>query len=241
MTHLVFDKVSIRYPIFNARSMSLRNRLVNLSTGGLIEREAGSYQTVTALKDASFNLRAGDRIGLTGHNGAGKSTLLRTMSGIYAPSSGTIRRAGLTSTVFELGAGMDPELSGFENAIRMGVLQGMSLKTIRNELPSIAEFTGLGDFLDLPVRTYSAGMSTRLMFAVATCFQPDILLVDEVFGAGDADFQTRAQSRMEQLITNAGVFVFASHDHGLIKRYCNRVFHLEHGNLTEIDYSTLAQ
>ena len=238
MTFLIFENVTVSYPIFNARSVSLRNQIVRLTTGGLIEQDARRYQTVTALKDACFELRAGDRVGLIGYNGAGKSTLLRTMAGIYAPCSGVIKRSGNTSTVFELGAGMDPELSGYENAIRMGVLQGIPLDTVRRELPAIADFAGLGDFINLPVRTYSAGMSTRLMFAVATCIQPDILLVDEVFGAGDAEFQARAHGRMEHLILNAGVFVFASHNKELMQKYCNRLFKLDHGIVTEINFST---
>lgn len=238
MTFLIFENVTVSYPIFNSRSMSLRNQIMRLTTGGLIEREAGNYQVVTALKNASFELRAGDRVGLTGHNGAGKTTLLRTMAGIYAPCGGVVKRLGKTSTVFELGAGMDPELSGYDNVVRMGVLQGMPLTQILNELPAIIEFTGLGAFINLPVRTYSAGMSTRLMFAVATCMQPDILLVDEVFGAGDAEFQERAQERMERLILNAGVFVFASHNKELMQKYCNRLFRLEHGTLTEMDFLT---
>jgi lipopolysaccharide transport system ATP-binding protein len=238
MTFLTFERVTVSYPIFNVRSMSLRNQIVRLTTGGLIEQEAGHYHTVTALKNASFELRSGDRVGLTGHNGAGKSTLLRTMAGIYSPCSGVVKRAGSISTIFELGAGMDPELSGYDNAIRMGVLQGMQLDRILDELNAIAEFARLGDFMNFPVRTYSAGMTMRLMFAVATCIQPDILLVDEIFGAGDVEFQESAHERMERLILNAGVFVFASHNRELMQKYCNRLFKLEHGILKEIDFST---
>lgn len=237
MAVLKFDKVTVRYPIYNSRSMSLRNQLVRISTGGRIEREAGQIQVVTALNDVSFALQDGDSVGLIGHNGAGKSTLLRTMAGVYHPNSGSIVREGRVATVLELGAGMDSELSGYENIIRMGILMGLSMMEIRNKTQEIEEFTQLGDFLQLPVRTYSSGMATRLMFAVATSTAPDILLIDEVFGTGDAEFQVKAKERMEALIKSVGIFVFASHNHELIRQYCNRFFRLEHGRLEEIKIS----
>jgi lipopolysaccharide transport system ATP-binding protein len=234
MALLKFDRVTVQYPIYNSRSMSLRNQLVRISTGGRIESEVGHIQVVTALSDVSFELHDGDAIGLIGHNGAGKSTLLRTMAGVYHPVSGTVVRQGRVATVLELGAGMDPELSGYENIIRMGILMGLPMAEIRSRTQEIEDFTQLGDFLQLPVRTYSSGMATRLMFAVATSTQPDILLVDEVFGTGDAEFQVKAKERMEALIKSVGIFVFASHNHDLVKQYCNRFFKLEHGRLIEI-------
>lgn len=233
LAYLKFDSVSVRYPILNSRSMSLRNQLVRISTGGLIESEAGHISHVTALKKVSFEIHNGDAVGLVGHNGAGKSTLLRTMAGIYSPELGRIERRGRVATMLEIGAGMDLELSGYENIIRMGVLLGMAMHEIQKKTPEIEEFTQLGDFLHLPVRTYSSGMATRLMFAVSTCVQPDILLVDEIFGTGDAEFRERAQGRMEKLIQSVGIFVFASHDIESVKKYCNRFF-LEHGDVREI-------
>ena len=217
MAILKFDKVTVQYPIYNSRSLSLRNQLVRISTGGRIEGEAGHVQLVTALKEISFDLHDGDAVGLIGHNGAGKSTLLRTMAGVYHPVSGAIMRQGRVATVLELGAGMDAELSGYENIIRMGILMGLSMTEIRSKTQEIEDFTQLGDFLQLPVRTYSSGMATRLMFAVATSTQPDILLVDEVFGTGDAEFQIKAKERMESLIKSVGIFVFASHNHDLVR------------------------
>jgi lipopolysaccharide transport system ATP-binding protein len=239
MASLIFENVCIQYPIYNSRGMSLRNQLVRLGTGGRIENESASVKVVTALQNANFTLTKGDRVGLVGHNGAGKSTLLRAMAGIYHPVSGQVRRKGKVATVLELGAGMDPELSGYENITRMGILMGMSHAEIDQKVPEIESFTELGDFLQLPVRTYSAGMATRLMFAVATSVQPDILLVDEVFGTGDADFQAKAKTRMEKLIQSVGIFVFASHDHQTLKQYCHRVFKLEHGQISEISKSDL--
>lgn len=234
MAKLEFDRVTVRYPIYNARSMSVRNHLVRLGTGGRIGAEAGNVVTVTALDDVSFSLSDGDCVGLVGHNGAGKSTLLRTMAGIYVPLYGKIVREGSIGTVFELGAGMDPELSGYDNVTRVMMLLGRTKKDARETYDKIAQFTELGDYLDLPVRTYSAGMMTRLMFAVSTMYAPSILLIDEVFGTGDAEFQEKAKRRIETMIDAAKVLVFASHDTQLIKRFCNRIFKLEHGSVAEV-------
>jgi len=235
MASLIFKNVTVQYPIYNSRSQSLRNQLVRMSTGGRIESEAGQIQIVTALKEVSFELKKGDAVGLVGHNGAGKSTMLRTMAGIYTPVAGKIIRDGSVATVLEMGAGMDPELTGYENINRMSVLMGMSIAQIQQKTHEIEQFTQLGGFLHLPVRTYSAGMATRLMFAVATSRQPDILLVDEIFGTGDAEFQTKAKKRMEALISSVGIFVFASHDMDLVRSYCNRFFKLEHGTVVEVN------
>lgn len=234
MARLEFERVTVRYPIYNARAMSVRNHLVRLGTGGRIGAEAGNVVTVTALQDVSFDLNDGDFVGLVGHNGAGKSTLLRTMAGIYVPLSGEIRRQGSVGSVFELGAGMDPELSGYDNVVRVMLLLGRSKKEATERFAEVADFTELGDYLNLPIRTYSAGMMTRLMFAVSTMSQPAILLIDEVFGAGDVSFQDKAKKRMESMIETAKIMVFASHDTGLVKRFCNRIFKLDHGSITEI-------
>lgn len=234
MTILKFNRVTVQYPVYNTRATSLRSQLVRISTGGRIQQESSNVQLVTALKDVSFELGEGDKVGLVGHNGAGKSTMLRTMAGVYVPVSGSVLRVGRVATVLELGAGMDSELSGYENIIRMSMLLGLTQAQCRARLADIEAFTQLGPFLDLPVRTYSSGMATRLMFAVATSTRPDILLVDEIFGAGDAQFQEKAARRMEELIASVGIFVFASHDHVALKRYCNRYFKLEHGLVTEI-------
>lgn len=236
---LTFQNVTIQYPIYNSRSMSLRNQIVRISTGGMIEGNAGHVHLVTALKDVSFSIKQGDTVGLLGHNGAGKSTLLRTMAGVYAPAQGRIIRHGRVATMLEIGTGMDPELSGYENITRMSMMLGMTKSDMRKRLDDIKEFTELGDFLELPVRTYSSGMAARLMFAVATSTKPDILLVDEIFGTGDAEFQQRAKKRMEDLIRSVGIFVFASHNNDLLLQYCNRFFKLEHGTVQEVDRKAL--
>jgi len=233
MAHLVFDRVTLRYPIYSTGSMSLRNQLVRVSTGGKLSKESGNVITITALDNVSFELKDGDSVGLIGHNGAGKSTLLRAMAGIYHPAQGSITRHGKVGTIFEIGAGMDPELTGYENIFRMGMLLGLNKKEIVGMIPDIESFTDLGGFLTMPVRTYSSGMNMRLMFAVATAVQPEILLLDEMFGTGDAEFQAKAEERMMKFINDAKIFVFASHSMDLVKKYCKRIFRLEHGSIAE--------
>lgn len=239
MSTLKFENVTVSYPIYNASSQSLRKQLVRIGTGGRIGDDQNSIVTVTALDNVSFELNNGDSVGLIGHNGAGKSTLLRAMAGIYSASKGTISREGRVATVFELGAGMDPELSGYENIMRMLLLMGFSRGDAKSKVPDIEEFSELGNFLQLPVRTYSSGMTMRLMFAVATSVKPEILLIDEMFGTGDSEFQKKAEIRMHDWISAADIFVFASHDMGLIKRLCNKIFKLEHGNVTEVDINAI--
>ncbi|MHB0929467.1 MAG: ABC transporter ATP-binding protein [Candidatus Nanopelagicales bacterium] len=233
MAKLCFNSVTLQYPVYNARGMSLRNHLVRLATGGLIEKETGHTTVVTALRNASFELNDGDAVGLVGHNGAGKSTLLRTMAGIYRPAQGRVIREGKVATVFEIGAGLEPELTGYENIINLGMMMGLSYKQAKAMIPDIEEFTELGEFLRLPVRTYSSGMTMRLMFAVATANVPEILLIDEMLSTGDAAFQDKSQARIKKLIAAAKIFVFASHDQTLLNTYCNRIFNLEHGCIQE--------
>ncbi len=234
MALLRFEHVTVQFPIYNNRARSLRNSLVSIGTGGRIDQDSRRVATVTALNDVSFELNDGDRLGLIGHNGAGKTTLLRTMAGIYAPVSGTVTREGRTATIIEVGAGMDVELSGYENITRMGLLLDMTHAEIAAAMPGIEELTDLGDYLDMPVRTYSAGMTMRLMFAVATSHRPEILLIDEMFGTGDAAFQKKAEDRMRSLIDSASIFVLASHSMPLLQQYCRRIIKLEHGTLVEV-------
>lgn len=238
MAKINFDSVTLRYPIYGSHGMSLRSHILRLATGGNIERDSRTT-VITALKNVSFSLNDGDAVGLVGHNGAGKSTLLRSMAGIYPPSSGRIVRQGKTATVFEIGAGLDYELSGYDNIIHLGMMMGLGYRDAKALISDIEEFTELGDFLQLPIRTYSSGMTMRLMFAVATAVTPEILLLDEMFSTGDSGFKEKSKERIHKIIDAAKIFVFASHDINLIKEYCNRVFKLEHGNLEEISIGSL--
>ncbi|KQU92996.1 ABC transporter ATP-binding protein [Devosia sp. Root105] len=233
MANLELSGVSVEYPIYNSSSMSLRNNLIAVSTGGRIAQQSRRIKTVVALDNINLELKKGDRLALVGHNGAGKTTLLRTMAGIFQPTRGTVTANGKISTVFGLGAGLDVELTGYENIVRMSMLLGSSYSDAEASIASIEAFTELGGFLSMPVRTYSAGMTTRLLFAVATAVHPEILIVDEVLGAGDADFQEKAQRRMAEFIEKASIFVLASHSEALLKMFCNKFMKMEHGRQVE--------
>lgn len=234
MAFINIDNVSLDFPIYTSKSMSLRHNLLRISTGGKISSDSGSKVLIKALDGISINIAEGDSLGLLGHNGSGKSTLLRTMAGIYYPTSGEISVSGKITTVFELGAGIDPELTGKENILRMSMLQGATYQESFTILDDIVSFTGLGDFIDLPVRTYSSGMTMRLMFGVATSIQPEIFLVDEMISTGDAEFQMQAVQRMKSISANSKIFVLASHDKNMVFELCNRVIRLEHGKIVEV-------
>jgi ABC-type polysaccharide/polyol phosphate transport system ATPase subunit len=182
----------------------------------------------------SLSLGEGDAVGLVGHNGAGKTTMLRTAAGIFQPTSGTVTRNGTVATIIDLGAGMDSELSGSDNIIRMALLRGFSRVEINDKINEIIEFSELGNFIELPVKAYSSGMLMRLMFSTITVLPADILLIDEMFSTGDAEFQIKAELRIEKMIGDAKIFIFASHSQALIDRFCNQKFRLDHGSLVQI-------
>ena len=238
MAKIEFNNVTLKYPVYGNHGVSLRSHLVRVATGGKIEHDSRTT-VITALEDVSFSLKDGDAVGLIGHNGAGKSTMLRTMAGIYPPSKGVVNREGKTATVFEIGAGLDYELSGYDNIVHLGMMMGLTHADAKTLTPDIEGFTELGDFLQMPVRTYSSGMIMRLMFAVATATTPEILLLDEMFSTGDAGFQEKSQARIKKIIKAAKIFVFASHDLNLIRVNCNRVFLLSHGKVEEISLADI--
>lgn len=224
--------VGVVIPIYNARSRSLRRDVLRRVGGGLAAREDGAVR-VEALRDVTLSLRPGDRVGLVGHNGAGKSTLLRVLAGAYEPSSGRVHIAGRVAALLDIGLGMEPELTGRENILLRAACMGLSARQARALEPDIEAFCELGDFLDMPLRTYSAGMALRLAFAISTCVEPDILLLDELITVGDSAFAARAQARMEALMDRAAIMVLATHDEDLIERLCNRVIRMEGGRVGE--------
>src|SRR5258708_14244146 len=224
------------FPIYGASHRSLRQTLF-ARTGGLIrhERTGGRQRVVVrAMDDVSFSLRNGDRLGLIGHNGAGKSTLLKVLAGVYTPDSGSISIEGRVSPLFNSAPGLDPDDNGYENIKTCGMFLGMSSEEIDRKLPDIVDFCELGEYLELPVRTYSTGMVARLGFAIATAIEPDILLLDEGLGSGDARFAARAEARMQALIQRTRILVLASHSDALIKSMCSRAILLVQGRLLHI-------
>jgi len=227
------DRVSVEFPIYNARGRSLTVELFRRTVGGKI-KSGKSHVSVMALRDISLELADGDRLGLIGHNGAGKSTLLRVLAGIYEPFSGRARIDGSVASLTDLTIGMNLEATGYENILMRGVFLGLKVKEVRRMIPDIEEFTELGDFLKLPVRTYSSGMMLRLAFAVTTAVNPEILIMDEMIGAGDAAFMTKATARLNRMIGNSRILVIASHDVATIRRFCSTAVLLETGRIVEM-------
>ena len=230
MASIQFEHVCVDIPVYDASSRSLKNNMLAAATGGQIQPgTAGKRVTVRAISDLTVSFEHGARVGLIGHNGAGKSTLLRVVAGILEPTAGTLRVEGEVAAMFDIGFGMDPEATGWENIILRGMLIGYSRRDIERRKHEIGAATGLGSFLDMPLRTYSAGMHTRLAFAVSTSITPDVLLIDEGIGAGDAAFLAQAQARLESFIGEAGLLVIASHSAGLLRQWCTMGLWMEHG------------
>jgi ABC-type polysaccharide/polyol phosphate transport system ATPase subunit len=223
--------VSLDFPIYSAKGRSIRTDLLRRIGGRIQEAEESGRLVVRALRDINLSLRSGDRLGLIGPNGSGKSTLLRVMAGVYEPPLGTVRTTGKRSSLLNLTLGMDPELTGYQNILLRGVVLGMSLAEAWAKTPEIADFSELGAFLDLPVRTYSSGMLLRLAFAISTVDRPDILLLDEMISAGDDAFATKASARIDELVNNASILVLASHNHQILRRFCTQVAVLARGEI----------
>ena len=219
----------VDFPIFDAKSRSLKKTVLGV-VGGNIASDT-KVPIVEALRDVSLELHEGDRVGLVGHNGAGKSTLLRLLAGIYEPTRGTAEIRGRVAPVFDLGVGMDPEISGYENILIRGLFLGMTRRQMQERVDDIADFTELGDFLSLPLRTYSTGMRIRLALGVVTSIDPEILLLDEGIGAVDAAFMERARGRLADLVERAGLLVFASHSEEFLRQLCDTALWLEHGRV----------
>lgn len=224
-------EVEVVFPVYNAASLSLKNRVLSAVTGGKIDREHDGAVIVKGLQGIHLRIEAGERVGLIGHNGAGKTTLLRVLSGIYQPTSGDARISGECVSLINIGLGIDPEATGRENILLRGVMMGMRPNAIRTISNEIIEFTGLGDFIDLPFRTYSTGMQLRLAFAVSTAVRPQILVMDEWLSTGDEEFKERADRRMAEVVSAAEILILASHSRDLLLSNCTRLIWLEHGKI----------
>jgi ABC-type polysaccharide/polyol phosphate transport system ATPase subunit len=230
-TEVLLENVSVSFPIYHGGSRSLKKSLLFRGTGGHLASDANHRLIVEALRNVSLNCQAGDRIALIGSNGAGKTTLLRVMAGIYEPAAGIVTTRGRISPMFDMGLGIDGEISGYDNIRLRALILGLSAREIEERMDEIVEFTELGDYLDIPVRTYSAGMLTRLTFAVATCYAPEILLMDEWILAGDAGFLSKAQHRIESFVGKASIIVLASHNLETCRRWCNKAIWIERGEV----------
>lgn len=229
--HIHLHGASLDYPVLTQSSRKLSRQIINVATGGTLDRSERGRVTVRALENITAELNPGDRVGLIGHNGSGKSTLLKLLGGVYFPTSGTMSRSGVIGSLLDISLGMSPDATGRENIYLRGVLQGMSRREIDRLVPGIIEFSELGDFIELPMRTYSSGMLLRLAFSVSTVLSPDILLMDEWLAVGDEAFQLKAEERLDDVVAKTSILVIASHSASMIKRQCNRVLFLEHGRL----------
>ena len=231
MVSLRIKSVTVDFPVYNASTRSLKNRLLHHSTGGRIARDASNRLCVRALENVSLGFKHGDRVGLVGHNGAGKTTLLRVLAGAYEPTHGHVRRRGRTASLLNASLGIDPEATGYENILTRGLFLGLMPEQVRERMDEIAAFTELGDYLAMPVHTYSSGMRLRLAFAVCTCFDPEILLMDEWLSVGDPSFVQKAQRRLEEFVHRAGILVLASQNAALLERICSTGIVLKAGQV----------
>lgn len=231
MTSVTLENVCVDFPIYGIYK-SFRHALLNKTVGGIVGTRADDRRvTIHALENLNLDIRDGDRVGLIGHNGAGKTTLLRVLAGVYEPTAGRVIHNGKVSALFNVLPGVDPDDTGYENIVTAGMFMGMSKAEIARKMADIESFTELGDYLSLPARTYSAGMLVRLGFAVATSIDPEVLLLDEGLGAGDARFADRAQKRVENLVGRAHILVIASHSDHLIKAMCNKAAVMHSGKI----------
>jgi ABC-2 type transport system ATP-binding protein/lipopolysaccharide transport system ATP-binding protein len=226
--HLV--DVDVDFPIYDARARSFKNHLLGLSAGR-IGATSTHHVVVRALRGVTLSLTDGDRLGLIGRNGAGKSTLLRVMAGIYEPMVGTVRIEGRVASLTDITMGMDMEATGYENIVIRGLMLGRPRQWALERVGEIEAFTELGDYLNLPLRTYSSGMLLRLAFAISTSIDPEILIMDELIEAGDAAFAQKSTARIDQLTAAAHVLVIASHSTATLRRLCNKGALLRDGRL----------
>lgn len=232
MALIDLQNVSVSMPIYNSRGRGLKHEILRRTVGGNLEHPKDKRITVVqALDDVTLQIKDGDRIGLIGRNGAGKTTLLRVMSRIYPPTAGKANIIGSISSMTDLSVGMNPEATGYENIILRGVMLGLTRKEATALIPDVEEFTELGEYLELPIRTYSSGMMLRLSFAVSTAVKPDIIILDEMITAGDAAFLDKARTRITDLIERASILILATHDDATLRQFCPTVIWMRSGRI----------
>ncbi|WCP67273.1 ABC transporter ATP-binding protein [Vibrio tubiashii] len=229
--NLTAENLTVEFPIYENSHRSLKKKVINMTTGGKIGSDAGKHPVVRALDGLNFNIKEGDRVGLVGHNGSGKTTLLRVLNGVYSPVQGSLKATGRIASLLDVSMGLDPDATGFENIFIKGLMDGLSPDVIKGKIDEIADFTELGEYLNLPVKTYSSGMMLRLAFSISTSVEADIIIMDEWLSVGDAAFNQKASERLTSLIDKSSILVIASHDPNLIENVCNRKIHMEHGKI----------
>lgn len=231
MSFISLKNVTVDIPIYNSQSRSLKKTFMGFASGGRIGLSEKGFSIVRSLTDITLEIRDGERIGLLGPNGAGKSTLLRVLGGAYIPTGGEAIIGGKVGSLIDVSLGIDSESTGIENIYLRAALLQIPKKVVDVQLDSIVEFTELGEFINMPVRTYSSGMHMRLAFAVSTMIRPEILLMDEWLSVGDLNFQKKAEQRLNDLIKRSSILVIASHSRQLIEKCCTRAILLENGHI----------
>lgn len=232
MAHVLVENASVDLAVYNTRGRALKSEILRRTVGGGLQNGPDkTSQLVQALNRVSFEARDGDRIGVIGGNGAGKTSLLRVLSRVYTPTAGRVVIKGRISALFDLSMGMDMDATGYENIRMQSIMLGSGYKEAAEIIADVEEFSQLGEFLALPVRTYSSGMMLRLAFGVSTAVHPDIVILDEIIGVGDAEFSDRAEKRLMAMIQKASIMFLASHSNVAIKRFCNRALWMKGGQL----------
>jgi len=231
VTAIRLRDVSVDFPVYQGGSRSLKKTLMRAGAGGRILSDASKRLVVHALDRITLDIEEGDRVALIGPNGAGKTTLLRVLAGTYEPTVGLIDVDGHVAPLFDSALGLNPDATGYENITLRGVYMGMAPSEMAGRLEEIAAFTELGDYLRMPLRSYSSGMLMRLAFGVATCVHPEILLMDEWLLAGDAHFLEKARHRLASFVTGSKILVLASHSDAIVREWCNKALFLERGQV----------
>lgn len=235
MSSVVARDVVVDFPIYGTRHRSFKSTVLRAATGGALAQAGNDRVVVRALDSLTFTFREGDRVGLLGHNGSGKTTLLRVVAGAYEPVSGTIAVEGTVVSMLSITLGIDHEATGYENIFLLGAVMGQTRHQMRERLDDICGFAELGEFIYMPVRTYSSGMVMRFAFAVATSTPADIVLMDEWLSVGDQDFAQKAQARLGALLGSTKILFLASHNESLVRKNCNWVLRLEHGKMASLE------
>ena len=233
MAVISLSDVTVDYPLLGTNSRSLRSRLLPPLVGGSLRNQSDGQVAVRALDGVSLNIKDGERVALLGPNGSGKSTLLRVAGGIFQPTQGKTLVEGSTGSLIDITLGMNPEASGRDNLYLRGALIGLTRSSVEELLEEIISFTGLGDFIDMPMRTYSSGMQMRLAFAISTVNRPEILLLDEWLSVGDASFREKAKERLIQVVDDSKILLMASHSRALMEKVCSRGIWFESGTVKE--------
>ena len=222
---LKVENVGMKFNLSKEKNDSLKEYVIKLLSGKL------QYDEFWGLKDVSFELEKGDRLGILGLNGSGKSTLLKTVAGVYKPTEGHIERSGLLAPLIELGAGFDPQYTGRENIYLYGAVLGFSRRFLDEKIEEIIEFSELKEFIDVPLKNYSSGMKSRLGFSIATIVEPDMIILDEILSVGDAKFKKKSEAKLMSLLDKNVTVLFVSHNLPQVKRICNKAMILEKGHM----------